>query len=297
MAILVDERSKIVIQGITGQTGRTFAARMAAAGTPLAAGVTPGKSGTTVEERPVFDTCHEAAAATGANVSLVVVPPLRVRDAVLEAIDAGLGVITVYSEGVPAHDGAEIIEAAAAAGAVILGPNSAGVASPGKANLSDIDESLLEPGTVACVSRSGTLAYELLLGLRERALGVSSVVCLGGDPLVGLTYKDTVELLHDDEETSCIVLLGEIGGIAELEAAERWRELGATTPLIAHVVGVTAPRKRRMGHAGAIVAHDEERALQKMARLEAGGVTVADRFLDLPALVDACLRVDRPTGG
>jgi len=285
VSILVDETSRISIQGITGTTGRFFAERMRASKTPLVCGVVPGRGGQEVAGVPVFDSMADAQRAVDVTGSLVVVPPTAVAQAFQEAVLAGVGLIVIYTENVPVHDSLRMVELARAHGVKLLGPNSAGVVSPGKANLSDLADENVPSGRVGIVSKSGTITYEVLDLLRRVGLGASTVACLGGDPVVGLEHDEAVELFLGDPETDAIVLLGEIGGGTEVRAAERWRELGAHKPLVAYIAGHSAPPGRRMGHAGAIVGSAAESAGQKSMLLGERGVRVARLITELPALV------------
>jgi succinyl-CoA synthetase alpha subunit len=286
VAILVDESSRILIQGITGRVGRGFAERMARYGTPLVAGVTPGKGGESVAGVPVFESVAEARRATGANAALISVPPRGVRDALTEAAVAGVPLIWIYTEHVPVHDTAAMIALARQYGARLVGPNSAGLVSPGKANLSDLNDDYLDPGPVGIVSKSGTLATEVIAGLRERGLGVSTVVCLGGDPLLGLDHADALRLFAADPEPRAVVLVGEIGGGSEIAAARVWAELGPPAkPLVAYIAGQAAPPGKRMGHAGAIVGGRGETAAETIRALAGAGARIARLATDIPALV------------
>jgi succinyl-CoA synthetase alpha subunit len=282
MAILVDGETRILVQGITGHTGANLAARMRDEGGPLVAGVSPGRPGGTVGGAPVFASCREAVAATGADASFVCVPARVVLDAVLEAVDAGLRTIVVYAEGVPIHDAVFMSAYGAARGARILGPNSAGCISPGQANLSDLNGRLLVPGSVGIVSKSGTLTYEVIAELNGLGLGQSTVVCLGGDPVVGTSHADVLEMFDTDASTEAVVLIGEIGGRSELDAAEvvaRMRK-----PVVAYIAGLHAPAGKRMGHAGALLGSAEENVPGKRAALAQAGASVVP---DLLGIADA----------
>lgn len=294
MSVLVDDRSRIAIQGITGSTGRFFAERMGASGTPLVAGVVPGRGGRSVAGVPVFDSMGQAQAAAGVTASLIVVPPAHVAVAFEEAAAAGVEVVVVYTENVPVHDTLRMLSIAREHGTILLGPNSAGIVSPGKANLSDIADRNVPRGRVGIVSKSGTLTYEVLDLLRRCGRGASTVVCLGGDPIVGLEHADLVGPFLDDPETDAIILVGEIGGSAEVRAAERWQDLGARKPLIGFVAGHAAPEGRRMGHAGAIIAGPTESAKQKTAAMATRGAIVAHLLTDLPGLLPLVAGDDHP---
>ena len=291
MAILVDRHSRIIIQGITGYNGRNAAGRMLEGGTPLVGGVTPGRGGQEVHGVPVFGSCAEAVRECNANASFVSVPPPFVLDACREAIEAGVKLLAIYTEGVAVADAIRVAAHAQEAGAVVLGPNSAGCVSPGQANLSDLNDANLDPGRVGIVSKSGTLTYEVIDGLRQLALGESSVVCLGGDPVTGASHSDILARFEDDPDTHVIVLIGEIGGRSELMAAEFLP--GMKTPVVAFIAGRHAPPGRRMGHAGALLGRAEENAPGKRAALERAGAIIADSILDVAPLVGALLSEKR----
>jgi len=285
MSILLDDSSRVLIQGITGKTGASFARRMLKSGTPLVAGVTPGKGGRVEQGVPVFDTVEEATQSTGATDSLIVVPPTMVKSAFLEAMRAGIHFMSIYTEHVPVHDVAGMLAASREKAARFLGPNSAGIVSPGKANLSDINDANVRPGTIGIVSKSGTLAGEVILGLHDMGLGESTVVCLGGDPILGTTFVDVLPLFAADPDTDVVVLVGEIGGDAEIEAARMWHEMAAPKPLVAYIAGQSAPPGRRMGHAGAIANQGSETAQEKQNYLKEAGAHIAQLVTDIPALV------------
>lgn len=297
MAILADEMRRILIQGITGSLGMGFAERMRADGDPLVGGVTPGRGGQTVAGVPVFDSMAEAVRETAATASLVVVPPSAVLDAIVEAAAAGIRLISIYTEHVPVRDAARAIALARSFGARVIGPNAAGIGSPGVANMSDVSGDLLAPGPVGIVSKSGTLVYEVIDGLRGQGVGISTVACLGGDELVGTTYTDLLPLLAADAQTEAVVLIGELGGGAEFEAAWRWNELGRPKPLVAYVAGWSAPLGKRMGHAGAIAGGHHEGAEAKMEALREVGAITVDTVTAAAGAVVAQLRgVDEASG-
>jgi succinyl-CoA synthetase alpha subunit len=275
MGILLNADSRLIIQGITGQVGRNTAGRMKEAGTPLVGGVTPGHSGQTLDGVPVFDCCNEAVAEVGATGSLVLVPAPFCMDACLEAIDAGLGLVSVYTDNVPLADTIRIRAAARARGAVVLGPNSAGTVTPGMANLSDLNDSFLSPGTVGIVAKSGAITYEVVDMVQAQGRGVSSVVCLGGDPVLCTGYREVLEHFRGDPGTEAVVLIGEIGGGLELLAIDVIAAMGK--PVIAHVLGRHAPPGKRMGHAGALVGRGDG-ARAKAARLREAGAVVVENF-------------------
>ncbi len=288
MAILVDRKDRILIQGITGRTGSRLAERMVRDRTPIVGGVTPGKGGGRVAGVPVYDSVDAARADTGATATFIVVPPPFARDACLEAVEAGVRLVVVYTEGVPLHDALDICASARARGARLLGPNSAGCVTPGEANLSDLDEAHLRPGRVGVVSKSGTLTYEAVQGLHQAGWGESSIVCLGGDPVVATQYAEILDLFEVDPATDGVVLIGEVGGRAELAAAGVIRRMGK--PVIAYVAGRKAPPGKRMGHAGAVVVRGQDTAEAKSAALRHAGAYVADQVTQVGALIDRALR-------
>jgi succinyl-CoA synthetase alpha subunit len=283
LAILVDAASRIVIQGITGINGRNLASRMLEAGTPLVAGVTPGRGGKNVAGVPVFDSCWEAVQVTGANASFVSVPAPLMLDACLEAIEAGIRVVTAYTEGVPVTDSITLAAHARAHGAVVLGPNAAGCVSPGLANLSDLNDANLDRGRVGIVSKSGTLTYEVIDGLRRTGLGQSTIACLGGDPVVATGHADILRLFEEDPGTEAVVLVGEIGGRSELIAAEVIATM--TKPVVAYIAGRSAPPGKPMGHAGALLGASEENVPAKSAALAGAGAVMAREVIDIAPLV------------
>lgn len=295
VAVFVDEQTRVVIQGITGSTGRAFAERMLADGTPLVAGVTPGRGGGMVGTVPVYNSVFEAVRAQGATASLIVVPPSAVEAAFFEAAAAGIRTVTVYTEHVPVQDTMRMLAVARYYGTRLFGPNSAGLVSPGRANMSDLSRLPLRSGTVGIVSKSGTLTYEVIGGLDRYGLGESTVVCLGGDPLVGTRSADVLRAFADDPQTEVVVLIGEIGGVAEVEAAAAWRAAaGQHKPLVAYIAGQAAPPGKQMGHAGAIISRESETAVAKMRQLGDDGVVVATLITDVAETVERAIRV-RPS--
>lgn len=287
MAILADAGSRIIIQGITGTTGRNLAGRLVEEGGPLVGGVSPARAGSEVAGRPVFATCYEAVAEAGANASFISVPAPRVLDAALEAIDAGIGTIVVYAEGVPVLDATRMVAFARSRGARLIGPNAAGVISPGFANLSDLGAANLRPGRVGIVSKSGTLTYEVIEDLNRHGLGQSTVVCLGGDPVIGMSHRDALTLFEADQGTDAIVLIGEIGGRSEHEAARFVAT--ALKPVIAYIAGRHAPPGKRMGHAGALTGGPEEDVPGKEDALRAAGARIADTLFSIGDIVREAL--------
>lgn len=287
MAILIDRDDRILVQGITGNVGGNFAQRLLQHGTRVVGGVTPGKGGQSVAGLPVYDSVYQARVELGATASLITVPPAFVKDAVLEVVDAGVPLVVVYTENTPVHDALEICRYAQVRGTVILGPNSAGCVSPGRANLSDLNDPNLRPGRVGIVSKSGTMTYEAIDGLQRAGLGESTVVCLGGDPVIGTHYAEILERFEADPETDAVVLLGEIGGKAEIRAAEVVRRM--SKPVVAYVSGRWAPKEKRMGHAGAIVERGHDTAEAKIAALRQAGAIIADQVIQIGSLVSRAI--------
>ncbi len=287
MAILVDADTRIVVQGATGHTGRALTGRWVATGGPVVGGVTPGRRGTRVAGVMVVDSCFEAVAEFAANASFVAVPAPLALDATLEAIAAGISTIVVYTEGVPLHDALIMRAAARLSGAVLLGPNAAGCVSPGFGNLSDLNERFLARGPVGIVSKSGTLTYEVISSLSRAGFGVSSVVCLGGDAVIGTDHASTLQAFEEDCATDAVVLIGEIGGDSEHRAAEVVGRM--TKPVLAHVVGRHAPRNRAMGHAGALLADERDGAEAKSSALQDGGARLVRSILDFGTVMTEAL--------
>jgi succinyl-CoA synthetase alpha subunit len=285
MAVLVNEQTRVLVQGMTGYQGEFHARRMLEFGTKVVAGVTPGKGGATVAGVPVFDTVAEAVAQTGATATCIFVPARLAKDAALEAIASRLDPIVIITEHIPVHDAIEVVAAARAAGVRVVGPNGPGVTSPGRCKIGIMPNHLFKQGGIGLVSRSGTLTYEIVAGLTDAGLGQSTALGLGGDPVVGLTFQEAVALFADDAQTEAIVLVGEIGGSAEEEAA-RYIKASVRKPVVGYIAGRTAPRGKRMGHAGAVISGSEGTAQGKVAALEAAGV----RVVDLPGRVPDALR-------
>lgn len=289
MAILVDERTRVLVQGITGYQGQFHTARMLEFGTQVVAGVTPGKGGERVHGVPVFDTVEEAVQRTGATASCVFVPAPFALDAVLEAVASGLDPIVVITEHIPVHDTIRMVEAARRRGVRIIGPNGPGVTSAGKCKIGIMPNSLFRPGPVGLVSRSGTLTYEIVASLTRAGIGQSTAVGLGGDPVTGTTFVDTLEAFEADPQTEAIVLVGEIGGSAEEEAA-RYIRTWVRKPVVAYIAGRTAPPGKRMGHAGAVISGTEGTAQSKIEALQGAGAVVADLPTQVAPLVARALR-------
>jgi succinyl-CoA synthetase alpha subunit len=277
MAIFVDETTKVVVQGLTGSQGRFYGMRNRAYGTQVVAGTNPKKAGTDVEGVPIFATATDAAEATGATVSCVFIPAPGVRGAVLEAAEAGMELVVVITEGVPAQDEALLFNRLRREfpGTRLLGPNCPGIITPGRCNIGiTAGEIALGGGPVGIVSRSGTLTYQALYELQQAGIGVTTCVGIGGDPVPGTSFIDCLRAFEDDPETLAVMLIGEIGGSAEEEAAE-YAGAEMTKPLVAYVAGLTAPPGRRMGHAGAIVSGSKGTARAKIDALRAAGAQVA----------------------
>jgi len=272
MSILVGGDTRLVVQGITGREGEFHTRASIAYGTKVVAGTRPGKGGQTAIDGtvPIFDTVAQAVEATGANTSVIYIPASGAPDAILESVDAGIGTIVCITEGVPALDMIPVVEVVRRAGAKLIGPNCPGVTSPGR---------------VGGVSRSGTLTYEAVQAMTDSGIGQSTCVGIGGDPIIGTTFLDVLRLFHDDPETEAIVMIGEIGGSAEEEAAAYATEHLRGVPMAAFIAGRTAPPGRRMGHAGAIISGGSGTAAEKIAALEAAGVRVAESPTQLPKLL------------
>jgi succinyl-CoA synthetase alpha subunit len=277
MSIFLDENSKIIVQGLTGSEGTKHAARMLASGSNIVGGVNPRKAGTTVEiggaTLPIFGSVAEAMAETGADVTVIFVPPAFAKSAVLEAVDAEIPLAIVITEGIPVHDSAQFWAHAKAKGGAtrIVGPNCPGIISPGKSNAGIIPATITDAGPIGLVSKSGTLTYQMMFELRD--IGISTAVGIGGDPIIGTTHIDALAAFEADPETKAIVMIGEIGGDAEERAADFIRE-NVSKPVVAYVAGFTAPEGKTMGHAGAIVSGSSGTAQAKKEALEAAGVRV-----------------------
>jgi succinyl-CoA synthetase alpha subunit len=287
MSILVGRETRLVVQGITGREGEFHSRAMLEYGTPIVSGVTPGKGGQAALDGrvPVFDTVADAVRETGANTTCIYVPAAGAPDAIMEALGAGIGTIFCITEGIPALDMLTTVEAVRQAGARLIGPNCPGATSPGRAKVGIIPGSIHREGGVGVVSRSGTLTYEAVQAMTDAGIGQSTCVGIGGDPIIGTQFVEILELFAADPETEAIVLIGEIGGAAEEEAAA-WAKLHlAGTPMAAFIAGRTAPEGRRMGHAGAIISGGAGTAAGKVAALEDAGIRVAGSPTELPALL------------
>ncbi|MGH9416008.1 MAG: succinate--CoA ligase subunit alpha [Terriglobales bacterium] len=285
MSILVNRDTRLLVQGITGREG-SFHARMCREyGTQVVAGVTPGKGGTTHEATPVFDTVRQAVAATGANVSVIFVPPPFAADAILEATEAELPLIVCITEGIPVLDMARAWAVVRESRSRLIGPNCPGIITPGECKIGIMPGHIHKPGRVGIVSRSGTLTYEAVHQLTQLGIGQSTAIGIGGDPIIGTTHRDAVEMFNQDPATEAIVLIGEIGGTGEEDAAAYIRE-HVRKPVVGFIAGQTAPPGRRMGHAGAIISGGKGTAAEKMAAMEAAGIHVCRS----PAEIGATLK-------
>jgi succinyl-CoA synthetase alpha subunit len=273
VSILVDTNTKLVVTGLTGREGKFHGMNNRAYGTDLVAGVTPGKGGQDVEGVPVFDTVHKAVEEAGANTAMVFVPPPFAADSILEAADAGIETIVAITEGIPAHDMLRVHAHLRRGPTRLIGPNCPGVLSPGKANVGIIPASFFSEGNVGLVSRSGTLTYQIGYEIAQRGFGNSSIVGIGGDPIVGSDFIDVIGLYEQDSETELIVMCGEIGGDAEERTAE-YVAANVSKPVVGYIAGFTAPPGKTMGHAGAIVSGSRGTAAAKAEALEASGVRV-----------------------
>jgi len=287
MSILVGLGTRLVVQGITGREGEFHTRASIAYGTNVVAGTRPGKGGQFAIDGtvPIFDTVAEAVRQAGANTSVIYVPAAGGPDAILEAVDAGIKTIVCITEGIPALDMIPVVEAVRRADASLIGPNCPGVTSPGQAKVGIIPASVHKPGRAGVVSRSGTLTYEAVQAMTDAGIGQSTCVGIGGDPIIGTTFLDVLKLFRDDPDTDAIVMIGEIGGSAEEEAAAFAAEHLRGVPMAAFIAGRTAPPGRRMGHAGAIISGGTGTAAEKIAALEAAGIRVADSPTQLPRLL------------
>jgi succinyl-CoA synthetase alpha subunit len=284
MAILVDHDNKVLVQGITGHQGQYHTQAMLNFGTNIVGGVTPGKGGQEVHGKPVFNTMQEAVDATGANSSCVLVPRKFALGAVMDAVNAGIGLHVVITEHIPVHDVMKFVRAAIDNGQRVIGPNCPGVASPGKGKIGILPDNIFKQGNVGVVSRSGTLTYEIVNSISEYGLGQTTCVGLGGDPVTGTSFIDAIAMFEDDPDTRQIVMVGEIGGSAEEEAATYVKE-HVSKPVYAYIAGRSAPPGKTMGHAGAIVSGAKGDAASKKAALEAAGIDVAVWPADIPRMI------------
>ncbi len=301
MGILVDERTRVVVLGLTGHEGTFHAQRMMDYGTKVVAGMTPGKGGQTHLGLPVFDSVAQAVAREGANAGVIFVPPFSAADAIMECAESGLDLVVCITEGIPTLDMLKVKAYLKGRPTRLIGPNTPGVITPGRCKIGIMPGDIHRPGPVGIISRSGTLTYEAVDQVSQQGLGQSTAVGIGGDPVIGLKFVDLLRLFKDDAQTEAVVLIGEIGGTAEEEAADYIRA-GFGKPVVAFIAGQTAPPGRRMGHAGAIVSGGHGTAADKMAALEAAGVQVTRSPADIGLLVGQALkagpgRTGRTSGG
>lgn len=282
MSVLVNSESRVIVQGFTGSEGTFHASQMLEYGTQVVGGVTPGKGGTTHLDRPVFNTVQEAVDKTGANVSIIFVPPAFAADAIMEAADAGIGVIVCITEGIPTQDMINVKQYLKGKNSRLIGPNCPGVMTPGGAKVGIMPAFIFTPGTIGIVSKSGTLTYEAVDQITKAGLGQSTAIGIGGDPIIGTTTKEAVEMLMNDPGTEAIIMIGEIGGGMEAEAAN-WIKENGTKPVIGFIAGQTAPAGRRMGHAGAIVGGADDTAAAKMKIMAECGIHVVQSPAEIGA--------------
>ena len=288
MSILINKDTKVICQGITGNSGGFHTLGCREYGTQMVGGVTPGKGGESFEGLPVFDTVEEAVDATGANATMIFVPAAFTADAILEAVDSGIEVIAAITEGVPVLDMVRVYETVRASGATLIGPNCPGLITPGECKIGIMPGYIHNPGKVGIMSRSGTLTYEAVWQTSNRGFGQSTCVGLGGDPIVGTSFIDLLKLYEADEQTEAIMMIGEIGGTAEEEAAEFVKE-HISKPVAAFIAGKTAPPGKRMGHAGAIISGGKGTASEKVKALEAAGIEVAQSPPDMGEAVERAI--------
>ena len=281
MSVLVNKDSKVIVQGFTGNEGTFHATQMIEYGTNVVGGVTPGKGGTEHLGKPVFNTVADAVAKAGANVSIIFVPPAFAADAVMEAAEAGIKVIVCITEGIPVADMVKVKEYIKDKGARLIGPNCPGVITSDEAKIGIMPGFVFKKGRVGIVSKSGTLTYEAADQVVRAGYGVSTAIGIGGDPIIGTTTKEALELFINDPETEAVVMIGEIGGSLEAEAARWYKASGSTKPVVGFIAGQTAPKGRTMGHAGAIVGGAEDTAQAKMAIMRENGINVVDSPADI----------------
>ncbi len=289
MSILVNRDTKVICQGFTGKQGSFHSQQAIAYGTNMVGGITPGKGGSTHLGLPVFDTVQQAVDATGAEATVIYVPAQFCKDAILEAVDAGLGLIVCITEGIPTADMLDITFVVAGTGARLIGPNCPGIITPGECKIGIMPGEIHRPGKVGVVSRSGTLTYEAVKQTTDLGFGQSTCIGIGGDPIPGTTFVDCLALFEQDPQTEAIVMVGEIGGAAEEEAAEYIKH-HVSKPVVAYIAGVTAPKGKRMGHAGAIIAGGKGTAAEKFAALEAAGVKTTKSPAEMGSVLKEVLR-------
>lgn len=292
MSVLVNKNSKVIVQGFTGSEGSFHAQQMIEYGTNVVGGVTPGKGGSTHLEKPVFNTVKEAVQKTGADVSIIFVPPAFAADAIMEAADAGIKVIITITEGIPVADMMTAKPYMKERGCVLIGPNCPGVITPGEAKVGIMPGFVFKSGRIGIVSKSGTLTYEAADQVAKAGLGVSTAIGIGGDPIIGTSTKQAVEMLMNDPETDAIIMIGEIGGNYEAEAAKWIRETGNRKPVVGFIAGQTAPAGRRMGHAGAIIGGADDTAAAKMRIMRENGIHVVESPAEIGATMAKALGVN-----
>jgi succinyl-CoA synthetase alpha subunit len=275
MSILVDENTRLLVQGITGREGQFHTRQMLAYGTKVVAGTAPGRGGQMVDNVPVYNTVFNAVGETGANTSIIYVPAFGAADCILEAVSAGIKLVVCIAEGVPTLDMLKVVHYVKEMGARLIGPNCPGLISPGKAKVGIMPAQIHKKGNIGLVSRSGTLTYEVVKALTDHGLGQTTCVGIGGDPIIGTNFIDVLRLFQDDPETEAIVMIGEIGGTDEEQAAEFIKQY-VTKPMVGFIAGLTAPEGKRMGHAGAIISGGTGTAKEKIAALTAAGVRMAE---------------------
>lgn len=289
MSVLVNKNSKIIVQGFTGKEGTFHAEQMLAYGTNVVGGVTPGKGGQSHLDRPVFNTVLDARKATGCDVSIIFVPPAFAADGILEAVDAGIETIVCITEGIPIQDMVKVKAVVEKSKSRLIGPNCPGVITPDGAKVGIMPGFVFKQGRIGIVSKSGTLTYEAADQIVKAGLGVSTAIGIGGDPIIGTTTKEAVELFMNDPDTDAIVMIGEIGGGMEAEASRWIKEMGNKKPVVGFIAGQTAPAGRRMGHAGAIIGGKDDTAAAKMAIMRECGITVCDSPAEIGATMAGLL--------
>ncbi len=292
MAIIVDRNTKVIVQGITGSQGRFHTERMLKYGTRIVAGVTPGKEGQSVHGVPVYNTVEKAVKQTGADASIIFVPAPFAADAFMEAVEAGLKTVVVITEGIPVHDELKMYHKAKKEGVTLIGPNTPGILSVGETHLGIMPTHVFKPGPVGIVSRSGTLTYQVGAYLTSLDVGQSTVLGIGGDRIVGLTFVEVLEKFEKDTQTKLVILIGEIGGTAEEEAAE-YIKSKMTKPVVGYIAGITAPPGKRMGHAGAIIEGGKGTAESKIKALESAGAKVGKTPLEVAQIAKQILEGDQ----